>query len=70
MLLFLKDPDPSQVTVRGLVLNDFIFKLQTEKFSLNVTWRKPLFKYSRITSYAISYRVGNGKETTMQTVSS
>jgi len=67
--MFLTDPDPSQVTVRNLVL-DFTFKFQTEKFSLNVTWEKPLFNYSQITSYAISYRVDNGKETITQTVSS
>lgn len=70
MLLFLKDPDPSQVTVRSLVLNDFTFKLPTETFSLNVTWQKPSFNYSQIKSYAISYRVDNGKETRTQTVSS
>jgi len=67
--MFLTDPDPSQVTVRNLVL-DFTFKFQTEKFSLNVTWKKPLLNYSQITSYAISYRVDNEKETLTQTVSS
>jgi len=60
-------PDPSQVTVRSLVLNDFTFKLPTETFSLNVTWQKPSFNYSQIKSYVISYRVDNGKETRTQT---
>ena len=69
MLFFLKDPVPSQVTVRSLVLNDFTLKSQNGTFSLNVTWQKPLFNYSQIASYAISYRVGNGKEKMALTVS-
>ncbi|KAJ7358888.1 hypothetical protein OS493_020726 [Desmophyllum pertusum] len=60
-------PDRAQVTVRSLVLNDFTLTPQTRKFRLNVTWLKPLFNYSQISSYALSFQVNQRPKNITQT---
>ena len=46
----------------------FIFSPQTGTFDLNVTWEKPLFNYSRVTSYVLTFRVHEGHEISAETV--
>ena len=60
--------DPHDVTVRDLVVDDFIFSPQTGRFDLNVTWRKPSFNYSHISSYTLSYQVNGRNKITTRTV--
>ena len=54
------DIDPHDVTVRNLLVHDFTFSPQTGKFDLNVTWLKPSFNYSQMSSYSLSYQVNGG----------
>ena len=60
--------DPHDVTVRNLVVDDFTFSPQTGKFDLNVTWLKPSFNYSQLSSYTLSYQVNEGTKTMKSTV--
>ena len=46
----------------------FIFFPQTGTFDLNATWEKPVFNYSRITSYVLKFRVHEGHEISANTV--
>ena len=46
----------------------FIFFPQTGTFDLNATWEKPVFNYSRITSYVLKFRVHEGHEISDSTV--
>jgi len=62
------DIDPHDVTVRNLVLDHFTFSPQTGKFDLNVTWLKPSFNYSQISSYTLSYQVNEGNKIMKSTV--
>ena len=69
IILNLTGVDPAQVTVRNLKLEQFTFSPQTGAFELNVTWQKPVFNYSNITAYEISYQVNEGNVTSTNTVS-
>ena len=54
--------DPHDVSVRYLVVTDFTFSPQTGKFDLNITWLKPSFNYSQMSSYRLSYQVNGGNK--------
>ena len=60
--------DPHDVTVRDLAVNDFTFSPQTRKFNLNITWLKPSFNYSQMSSYTLSYQVNGGDKIKTSTV--
>lgn len=60
--------DPHNVAVRNLVVTDFTFSRQTRKFDLNVTWLKPSFNYSQMSSYKLSYQVNGGSKNMTKTV--
>ena len=60
--------DPHDVTVRDLAVNDFTFSPQTGKFDLNITWLKPSFNYSQMSSYTLSYQVNGGNKIKSSTV--
>ena len=60
--------DPHDVAVRNLVVTDFTFSRQTRKFDLNVTWLKPSFNYSQMSSYKLSYQVNGGSKNMTKTV--
>ena len=60
--------DPHNVAVRNLVVTDFTFSRQTGTFDLNITWLKPSFNYSQMSSYKLSYQVNGGNKIMTKTV--
>lgn len=58
--IFTPEVDPALVTVRNLNLTEFKLLPETEMFRLNVTWEKPAFNFSNISSYVISYQINGG----------
>lgn len=64
---YLTVPGVDDVIVRNL-RQEFPFRPQNGTFDFNVTWQKPLFNNSRITSYVLKFRVHEGRETSTKTV--
>ncbi|XP_068731191.1 uncharacterized protein [Montipora capricornis] len=58
--IFTPEVDPALVTVRNLNLTEFKLLPETEMLRLNVTWEKPAFNFSNISSYVISYQINGG----------
>ena len=64
----LTEVDPALVTVRSLNLTEFKLLPETEMFRLNVTWERPAFNFSNISSYVISYQINGGLVVSTNTV--
>ena len=59
---------PDEVRVRSLKSGKFVFLSQAEIFTLNISWQKPSFNYSKLSSYTVFYQIGPEK-TVLGTVS-
>ena len=61
-------PDPNDLQVRQLTVGRFV-KASNGTLTVNVSWKKPAFKYSVITNYAVTFSNSYSKVMEKKTVS-
>lgn len=66
---FLTDTDPSQLKVRNLTPGQFSSSPDGGSFTVNISWEKPTFNYSKLVSYEFSYFAGSSNDTAELSVS-